>query len=176
MKRPPVPRPRIYDLYWYFAAERQRVFERRTTGQPPPWTDDPILREFKFCNVYRAADRVSQYMIRDVCYHDEPCSPEDRLFQIVAFRTFSKIETWRAVRDFLGRYPPWTTWQAAPSPKRLITRAATTAACTPGHSSCAQPTPTASRPSTATTSSCSGTCSPATAWAGSCWRPGRCAR
>ncbi|MGH8905686.1 MAG: nucleotide kinase domain-containing protein [Egibacteraceae bacterium] len=44
-------------------------------------------------------------MIRHVCYHDEPCSSEDRLFQIVAFRTFSKIETWRSVRDFLGRYP-----------------------------------------------------------------------
>jgi hypothetical protein len=44
-------------------------------------------------------------MIRDVCYHDEPCSPEDRLFQIVAFRTFSKTATWRAVRDLLGRYP-----------------------------------------------------------------------
>jgi hypothetical protein len=105
MKRPPRPRARIYDLYWYFAAERQRVFERRVSGEPGPWTDDPIMREFKFCNVFRAADRVSQYMIRDVCYHDEPCSPQDRLFQIVAFRTFSKTATWRAVREALGRYP-----------------------------------------------------------------------
>ena len=105
MKRPPVPRTRIYDLYWYFASERQRVFERRVAGEPGPWTDDPILREFKFCNVFRAADRVSQYMIRDVCYHDEPCSPEDRLFHIAAFRTFSKTATWQAVRGFLGRYP-----------------------------------------------------------------------
>lgn len=48
---------------------------------------------------------MSQYLIRDVCYHDEDCTPEDRLFQIFAFRTFSKIETWRSVRAFLGRYP-----------------------------------------------------------------------
>lgn len=105
MKRPPVPRPRIYDLYWYFASERQRIFERRVAGEPGPWTDDPILREFKFCNVFRAADRVSQYMIRDVCYHSEPCTDDDRLFQITAFRTFSKTATWRTVRDILGRYP-----------------------------------------------------------------------
>ena len=105
MKRPPVPRARIYDLYWYFASERQQMFARRVAGEPGPWTEDPILREFKFCNVFRAADRVSQYMIRDVCYHDEPCTPEDRLFQIVAFRTFSKTVTWQAVRDVLGRYP-----------------------------------------------------------------------
>ncbi len=44
-------------------------------------------------------------MIRDVCYHDEECTAADRLFQIVAFRTFSKIETWRTVRSFLGHYP-----------------------------------------------------------------------
>ncbi|HET7012337.1 MAG TPA: nucleotide kinase domain-containing protein [Streptosporangiaceae bacterium] len=105
MKRPPTPRSRIYDLYWYFASERQRMFERRVAGEPGPWTGDPILREFKFCNVFRAADRVSQYMIRDVCYHDEHCTDEDRLFQITAFRTFSKTATWTTVRDALGRYP-----------------------------------------------------------------------
>jgi hypothetical protein len=100
-----VPRSRIYDLYWYFASERQQMFTRRVGGKSRPWTSDPILAEFKFCNVYRAADRVSQYMIRDVCYHDEPCTAEDRLFQITAFRTFSKTATWDTVREFLGRYP-----------------------------------------------------------------------
>jgi hypothetical protein len=40
-----------------------------------------------------------------VCYHDEACTGEDRLFQITAFRTFSKTATWQAVRDILGRYP-----------------------------------------------------------------------
>ena len=103
--RPPVPRPRIYDMYWWFAAERQRIFERRLAGDPPPWTSDRVLREFKFCNVFRAADRVSQYMIREVCYHGEPCTPADRLFQITAFRTFSRPATWRTVRGILGRYP-----------------------------------------------------------------------
>ncbi len=105
MKKQPTPRQRIYDLYWYFASERQQIFEKRLSGRVGPWTSDPILQTYKFCNVFRAADRVSQYMIRDVCYHDEPCSDEDRLFQIVAFRTFSKIETWQAVHDFLHRYP-----------------------------------------------------------------------
>jgi hypothetical protein len=105
MPRRPTPRPGVYELYWYYASQRQAMFERRIVGHPGPWTTDPILQTFKFCNVYRAADRVSQYMIRDVCYHDEDCTPEDRLFQIVAFRTFSKIDTWRSVRAFLGHYP-----------------------------------------------------------------------
>src|SRR5260370_33132470 len=105
MKRAPVPRKSVYELYWYFASERQRAFEGRVSGQSRPWSDDPILQQYKFCNVFRAADRVSQYMIREVCYQDEPCTPEDRLFQIVAFRTFSKIATGRSMREFLGRYP-----------------------------------------------------------------------
>jgi hypothetical protein len=105
VKRPPVPRERVYELYWYFASERQRTFEHRVAGLPEPWTDDAILQEYKFCNVFRAADRVSQYMIREVCYHDEPCTAIDRLFQIVAFRTFSKVQTWRSVHAYLGRYP-----------------------------------------------------------------------
>jgi hypothetical protein len=105
MKRALFPRERIYDIYWHFASERQAAFERRVNGEPGPWSDDPILQTFKFCNVYRAADRVSQFMISEVAYHDEPCSAEDRLFQIMAFRTFSKIETWREVRRLLGRYP-----------------------------------------------------------------------
>jgi len=100
-----VPRPGVYEIYWYFAAERHRILQRRLAGDPPPWTSDPILREFKFTNTFRAADRVSQYMIRDVCYHGEPCTPTDRLFQITAFRTFSRPATWEAVRGYLGRYP-----------------------------------------------------------------------
>src|SRR5882672_5280342 len=101
----PTPRNGVYELYWTFASRRQAAFQRRLAGESWPWTDDPILQTFKFCNVFRAADRVSQYLIRNVAYHDEVCSAEDRLFQIVAFRTFSKIETWQTVRQVLGHYP-----------------------------------------------------------------------
>ncbi|MFL6101379.1 MAG: nucleotide kinase domain-containing protein [Actinomycetales bacterium] len=95
----------MYPLYWYFAAERQRIFLQRIAGSTAPPTADPILQEYKFCNTYRASDRVSQYMIRNVAYHDEPCDAEDRLFQIVAFRTFSRIGTWEGLRRILGHYP-----------------------------------------------------------------------
>lgn len=101
----PFPRPGVYELYWKFAYERQKAFEARAAGQPGPWSDDPIIARYKFCNVYRAADRVSQYMIRDVCYNDQPDAPSDRLFQIVAFRIFSNIATWESLRHKLGHSP-----------------------------------------------------------------------
>lgn len=99
-----IPRQEVYDTYWYFAAERQRIFESRLSGEQGPWSNDPIFQTYKFCNVFRAADRVSQYMIRSVCYGDD-VSEADRLFQIVAFRTFSKPATWEALRHQLGHYP-----------------------------------------------------------------------
>lgn len=101
----PTPRPEVYESYWKFAAERQHVFESRVMGKPWPWTQNRILRQYKFCNVYRAADRVSQYLIRNIIYSDENVEEDDLLFQIVAFRFFSNIATWESVRDILGHSP-----------------------------------------------------------------------
>jgi alpha-glutamyl/putrescinyl thymine pyrophosphorylase clade 1 len=105
-RSPPQPRLGVYELYWMFASRRQAAFEARLAGKRWPWTDDHILQTYKFCNVFRAADRVSQFMIRDVAYgHDSESTARDRIFQIAAFRTFSKIETWRGVKDELGGAP-----------------------------------------------------------------------
>ena len=71
----------------------------------PPWTTDPILETFKFCNVYRASDRVSQFLIRDVAYAEGDATDIDKIFRIVAFRTFSRPVTWLAVSRHLGRQP-----------------------------------------------------------------------
>lgn len=82
------------------------MFEARLAGRPKPWTDDPILQTYKFCNVFRAADRVSQFLIRDVAYRRDPDTTKaDRAFQIVAFRIFSNIATWRGLTAILGSAP-----------------------------------------------------------------------
>ena len=92
----------VYDTYWQFAAERQEVFYRRIEGCTPPWTHDSILARYKFTNAYRASDRVSQYLIRDVIYKG-PQSLAEVFFRILVFKVFNKIETWElleaAVRE-----------------------------------------------------------------------------
>lgn len=103
--RSPTPHLEAFDIYWRFAAERHRIFEQRATGIPGPWTTDQILSTYKFCNVYRAADRVSQYLIREICYPEVSVADEDLAFQIVAFRTFSNIGTWERLRADLGGSP-----------------------------------------------------------------------
>jgi hypothetical protein len=91
----------VYDTYWRFACERQAVFFNRRRRKPPPWTDDPILQEFKFTNAYRASDRVSQYLIKQVIYTGEQ-SPEELFFRILVFKLFNKIETWELLKNAFG--------------------------------------------------------------------------
>lgn len=100
----PTVRPAVHDAYWRFACERQAIFHRRARLEAAPWTDDPILAEHKFCNTYRASDRVSQFLIREVIYgpYAQGLTPEDVAFRIVFFRLFSKESTWQALEDATG--------------------------------------------------------------------------
>lgn len=100
----PVVRPEVHDAYWIFAARRQRIFEERARGLLGPWSQDEILGTFKFCNVFRAADRVSQYLIREVIYSEDAVElpPEDVFLRIVLFRLFSKESTWEALERASG--------------------------------------------------------------------------
>lgn len=101
MKRTPPRASAVFDTYWAFAAERQAVFFRRVTGACQPWTNDPVLREFKFTNPYRAADRVSQYLIRHIIY-GEAFSLRDVVLRTLLFKLFNKIETWELLESQFG--------------------------------------------------------------------------
>lgn len=46
---------RVQELF-KFIEERHAIFERRTKGLPKPWTQDRILQQYRFCNVYRELD------------------------------------------------------------------------------------------------------------------------
>jgi NTP pyrophosphatase (non-canonical NTP hydrolase) len=109
---PSAPPPRIaplkptpvYDTYWRFAAERQHIFFRRLQREPAPWTEDPVLRLYKFTNAYRASDRVSQYLIRRVIYREDlPDAPEEVFFRTLLFKVFNRIETWELLERMMGQ-------------------------------------------------------------------------
>jgi hypothetical protein len=94
-------RPALFDAYWRFAAARQEIFDRRWEGASAPWTDDKILQQYKFCNTFRAADRVTQYLLSEVIYSPEfrELPAEDVFCRIVIFRLFSKPETWKILES-----------------------------------------------------------------------------
>jgi hypothetical protein len=93
----------VYDSYWYFAAERQAIYERRLMDPYGPWTDDTILAAYRFTNSYRAADRVSQYLIGEVQYHaDRSQAPAELFFRTLLFKIFNRIDTWELIEREVG--------------------------------------------------------------------------
>lgn len=95
----------VFDTYWRFAAARQAVYNARQAGQPGPWTQDPILAHHRFTNCYRASDRVSQYLIRNVVYAGSQ-QAEELVFRVLLFKFFNKIDTWERLTASLGE-PTW---------------------------------------------------------------------
>jgi hypothetical protein len=99
----PAKTTEVYNSYWRFAVLRQEAFFNRYNNEPYPWSPDAILNRFKFTNAYRAADRVSQYLIKNVIYKEGlPKSSKEVLFRIVLFKLFNKIETWELLVSKLG--------------------------------------------------------------------------
>lgn len=91
----------VFLSYWRLAAERQKIFFKRWQGKAGPWTDDRILRLHKFTNAYRASDRVSQYLIKNVIYEGEQ-SAREWLFRVLLFKFFNSIDTWDLLTSCLG--------------------------------------------------------------------------
>ena len=95
-------RQEVYDLYWYFAYERQNIFWKKLNNEPAPWTEDPILQTYKFCNSYRVNDRVSQYLLKNVIYNHKTYKSEDMIFRILLFKLFNKESTWELLLHHFG--------------------------------------------------------------------------
>ena len=99
----------VFDTYWRFAAERLAMFYRRYSNPSGPWTSDPILRTYRFTNSYRAADRVSQYLIGEVqAGVDRPNMPQEVFFRTMLFKIFNRIDTWEALEE-----AAWTAGMAS---------------------------------------------------------------
>lgn len=62
------------ERYLYWVTERESIRLKRKRGLPRPWTDDAILQNYKFCNVRRMDDRVSQWLYNNWYkpYKDHP--------------------------------------------------------------------------------------------------------
>ena len=97
-----IKRQDIYDLYWYFAYERQNIFCKKLNGEKAPSTEDKILQTYKFCNSYRVNDRVSQYLLKHVIYNGKEYNKEDTVFRILLFKIFNKESTWELFINTFG--------------------------------------------------------------------------
>lgn len=77
--------------FFEFIYDRQEIWYKRNILQlPQPWSDDEIFQTFKFCNVYRELDGGTLAIRK---YLQELHSPEQKLFNIIAYRFFNRRDT-----------------------------------------------------------------------------------
>lgn len=65
---------RAFNAMLYWCRERERIRIAKESGKPPPWTTDPILQTYRFCNLRRRDDRVSRWLIDNVLARREEFS------------------------------------------------------------------------------------------------------
>lgn len=81
-------------LYLYnFIKRRYTIHLRKDVlKKDPPWTKDPVLRNYRFTNIRREHDRETRWVIDNIARNPELCY-EDKLLNIILFRLYNKHET-----------------------------------------------------------------------------------
>lgn len=74
--------------FFNYIRERQRIHVRKDINkEPAPWTKDPVLRDYHFCNNFRELDACSRILYAAV----GPKGPSaEVLLNVVAFRFFNQ--------------------------------------------------------------------------------------
>jgi hypothetical protein len=83
-------------LFWNFIKKRHTVYkEKEINGQSPPWTDDPILLNYKFTNVCRQLDRGTMF-VTNYIYRKIPrgSTNAEVIFNVILYRLFNLVETY----------------------------------------------------------------------------------
>jgi len=83
--------------------EREAIRLRREAGEPRPWTTNPILHYWSFCNVRREHDRVTMWIAKN--WRDQHANDPDLFFAMAVAR----LVNWTESLAELG-YP--TRWSA----------------------------------------------------------------
>lgn len=105
-KANPVLDETIQQHHWDWIRERYKIHvEKDIRRKPAPWTDDPVLQQVKFCNLFREDDKQSRILIENIANRTE-YSLMDRCYNIILFRLWNKWESYhKATGGQLLKFP-----------------------------------------------------------------------
>lgn len=78
------------DEFFAYTRERHCIYLRRQSGEAWPWTDDPILRQYRFTCVFRELDRTTVWVRANV--RERLIDRPECLLAMVVARWFNRIE------------------------------------------------------------------------------------
>lgn len=83
--------------FFAFARERHRVYLKRMSGLPAPWTGDPVLRGHRFTNIFRELDTTTLWFRQNIRH---PLRKKHWVIPAtVIFRWFNRITTGEVMLD-----------------------------------------------------------------------------
>ncbi len=80
------------ESFFYWINERHSIYLKRLHGEPAPWTDDDILRDYKFTNPFRENDAVTIWMRQNWTHPNSNKPWGEQIFNVCLFRMFGTIE------------------------------------------------------------------------------------
>lgn len=99
----------------YWISERSLIQERRAAGVKKPWTQDPILQSYRFCNVHREHDKVTQWIDRN--WRRPFAGHENMAFAML----LARLVNWPDTLAILG-FPQEPQWDGATFVARMHDR------------------------------------------------------
>lgn len=85
----------LIDQFFAWMLERERIRLRKEAKDPWPWTNDPIMQEYKFTNVYREFDKTTVWYRENI---REKFDNTPEVFDAtITFRWFNLISTGKAL-------------------------------------------------------------------------------
>jgi hypothetical protein len=94
---------KMLEMLLYWMRERENIRMLRLQGAPQPWTDDPILQEWRFCNVQRENDYVTQWIAEH--WREPHVDNPDLWFAMTVARFLNWVPTLREI-NFPLPYDP----------------------------------------------------------------------
>lgn len=99
----PELRKATVDLFFYWINERHRIYLHKDQRMPKPWTEDPILRDYKFTNVFRQLDKGTVWLTKNFIEPYKRDKPELLFFNCAWYRMFN----WTGTGDAIGWRQFW---------------------------------------------------------------------
>lgn len=92
-------KPVALKMFAGFVKERESIRVKKEAGKPWPWTKDPVLRTYRFCNVRRNDDKETRLIHRNWLVEENP----DAWFAM----TVARIVNWWPSLEEVGYPVPW---------------------------------------------------------------------
>lgn len=85
---------KAFETYWYLLNERHNIYNRKTNKEDWPWTENKVLQEYKFTNVFRELDKTTIPIMQELQRPYATRNLDLAFFNICLYRMFNWTPTY----------------------------------------------------------------------------------